>query len=55
MEMIKNLDFVQIEKIKEEGLYDSEFVDKVNNGEKEFEQGQFTTVEKKDLKNLLNL
>ena len=52
MELIKSLDFVQVE---EENPYDPEFVDKIKQSEKEFEEGNYTTVEKKDLKNLLGL
>ena len=35
--------------------YDPEFVAKIKQSEKEFEEGNYTTVEKKDLKNLLGL
>jgi len=57
MELIKSLDFV---KVKDEGdskesPYDPEFVAKIKQSEKEFEEGNYTTVEKKDLKNLLGL
>ena len=57
LELIKNLKFV---KVKEEGdvkesPYDPEFVDKIKQSEKEFEEGNYTSVEKKDLKNFLGL
>lgn len=35
--------------------YDPEFVDKIKRSEQEFKGGNYTTVEKKDLKNLLGL
>ena len=57
MELIKSLDFVQIEEEKDSKVspYDPEFVAKIKQSEKEFEEGNYTTVEKKDLKNLLGL
>lgn len=57
LEFIKTLDYV---KVKEEGdskesPYDPEFVDKIKQSEKEFEEGNYTRMEKKDLKNFLGL
>jgi hypothetical protein len=57
MELIKNLDFVKVEDERDsiDSPYDPEFVAKIKQSEKEFEEGNYTTVEKKDLKNLLGL
>lgn len=57
LELVKNLKFV---KVKEEGdakesPYDPKFVDKIKQSEKEFEEGNYTSVEKKDLKKFLGL
>lgn len=57
MELVKNLGFV---KVKDEGdakesTYNPEFEDKIKRSEKEFEEGDYTRVEKKDLKNMLGL
>ena len=57
LELIKSLDFVQLEGEQEakKSPYDPEFVAKIKQSEKEFEEGNYTVVEKKDLKNLLGL
>jgi len=57
MELIKSLDFVTVkdEKDVNESPYDPEFVAKIKESEKEFEEGNYTTVDKKDLKNFLGL
>ncbi len=57
MELIKSLGFVKVENERDskESLYDPEFVAKIKQSEKEFEEGNYTTVEKNDLKNLLGL
>jgi len=57
LEFIKTLDYVKVEADvnSTESTYDPEFVDKIKQSEKEFEEGHYTTVEKKDLKNLLGL
>ena len=57
MELVKSLKFV---KVKDEGdskesPYAPEFVDKIKQSEKEFQEGNYTRVEKKDLKNFLGL
>jgi hypothetical protein len=57
MELIKSLEFVKVEDERDsiESPYDPDFVAKIKQSEKEFEEGNCTTVEKKDLKNLLGL
>ena len=57
LELIKSLDFVQLEGEQDtkKSPYDPEFVAKVKQSEKEFEEGNYTVVEKKGLKNLLGL
>lgn len=57
MELVKSLDFVKVkeERDSQESPYDPEFVAKIKQSEKEFEEGNYTTVEKKDLKNFLGL
>jgi len=57
MELIKSLDFVQVESEGDsiESPYDPEFVAKIKQSEKEFEEGNYTTVESKELKNILGL
>lgn len=41
--------------VAREKPYDPDFVAKIKQSEKEFEEGNYTTVEKKDLKNFLGL
>lgn len=41
--------------VTKEKPYDPEFVAKIKQSQKEFEEGNYTTVEKKDLKNFLGL
>lgn len=41
--------------VAREKSYDPEFVEKIRQSEKEFEEGNYTRVEKKDLKNFLGL
>ncbi len=41
--------------VTKEKPYDPEFLAKIKQSEKEFEEGNYTTVEKKDLKDLLGL
>ncbi|NJM93824.1 MAG: hypothetical protein HC842_03430 [Cytophagales bacterium] len=57
IELVKSLDFVQLqgEGDVKESPYDPEFVAKIEQSEKEFEEGNYTTIEKKDLKNFLGL
>ncbi len=57
MELIKSLDFVKVEDERDskDSPYDPEFVEKIRQSEKEFEDGNYTTVKKKDLKNFLSL
>ena len=57
LEFIKTLDYVKVEDERDsmESPYDPEFVAKIKQSEKEFEKGNYTTVEKKDLKDLLGL
>lgn len=55
MELIKSLDFVKVEEEPADSPYDPEFVAKIQQSEKEFEEGNYTSVEKKDLKDLLGL
>lgn len=57
MELIKNLGFVKVEDQKDatKEPYDPKFVAKIEQSENEFEQGDFTIVEKRDLKNFLDL
>lgn len=57
LELIKSLDFVQldVEQEAKKSPYDPEFVAKIKQSEKEFEEGNYTIIEKKGLKNLLGL
>ncbi len=57
LNFIKSLDFIKVEEERNslESPYDPEFVTKIKQSEKEFEEGNSTTVEKKDLQNLLGL
>ena len=57
MELIKSLDFVKVEDERDskESPYDPGFVAKIKRSEKEFEEGNYTTIEKKDLKSFLDL
>ncbi len=57
LNFIKSLDFVKVEEERSslESPYDPDFVAKIKQSEKEFEEGNSTTVKKKDLKNLLGL
>ena len=57
LELIKSLDFVQLEGEQDakKSPYDPDFVAKIKQSEKEFEEGNYTIVEKKGLKNLLGL
>ena len=57
LELIKSLDFVQLEGEQDakKSPYDPEFVAKIKQSKKEFEEGNYTVVEKKGLKNLLGL
>jgi len=41
--------------ISKESAYNADFVDKIEKSKKEFEKGDFTRVEKNDLKNFLGL
>lgn len=57
LELVKSLNFV---KVKDDGdskesPYNPEFVDKIIKSEKEFKEGNYARVEKKDLKNFLGL
>jgi hypothetical protein len=45
---------IKIETVREE-TYDPAFVAKIEQSEQEFEEGKYTRVEKKDLKNFLGL
>jgi hypothetical protein len=57
LELIKSLNFVKVEQEGDfkQSPYDPKFVEKIKQSEKEFEEGNFTRVEKKDLKNFLGL
>ena len=57
LELIKSLDFVQLEGEQEakKSPYKPEFVAKIAQSKKEFEEGNYTIIEKKDLKNRLSL
>ncbi len=57
MELIKSLGFVKVQDERDsiESPYDPEFVARIKQSEKEFDEGNYITVEKKDLKNLLGL
>lgn len=41
--------------VAKENPYSAEFVDKIRRSEQDFKDGNYTSVEKKDLKNLLGL